>query len=480
MKLQRKNKYSKKVALGLGSILIGGMLASCSNVKANEVEVTPIITNTPSITSTPEPQISFINNKTGSFEDSFRKDNHYLENYHKISEDEINERLKDLDIKYKDFNINLGLITTIIVRDKDGFYKVIQTREYRDDKKGTYTFYDVFTDQKLCELPINLDFALDEYDKAIYIKPTDFINKAPCFDNYEIVEFGSATYATYFVIAHFQELIDEYGIGGETYWYSTDAYELWTKICNCYEFGTEFIDTNCTIGDLARAYVTCIPQELQIPSKKLGLEVSYSIEDKYEPMQLASIKEEDMRERIESLGIKNKDKDHSIHNIFALLVSDQDGNDRIIQIYEEHTQKDKNTFHLYDAFTEEYLCDFDINNLDLLINKYDRFVNVDISRFSNYSDAMNNFAIKAIGHTLYSIRYVEENLPELKEKDGIDYTISYDVEYAAFPGMLNIDSRVTTEKLAENYVTYVPLEMQVYSKDYEKNENNKVYKIHMK
>ena len=55
MKLQRKNKYSKKVALGLGSILIGGMLASCSNVKANEVEVTPTITNTPSITSTPEP-----------------------------------------------------------------------------------------------------------------------------------------------------------------------------------------------------------------------------------------------------------------------------------------------------------------------------------------------------------------------------------------------------------------------------------------
>ena len=52
--------------------------------------------------------------------------------------------------------------------------------------------------------------------------------------------------------------------------------------------------------------------------------------------------------------------------------------------------------------------------------------------------------------------------------------------YAAFLGELTNYSKITTEKLAENYVTYVPLEMQVYSKDYEKKENNKVYKIHMK
>lgn len=483
MKLQKNNKYKNKLAAGLSAIIIiSSALTGCGS---NDVGVTiPIetiepvsnedLTPTPSATlaPTPEMQKTYVNNKAGSFKDSFRKDNHYLENYHKISEEEVNERLKDLDIKYKDFNINLGLITTIVVVNKSGFYKVIQTREYRNDQRGTYTFYDVFTDQKLCELPIYLDFSLDEYNRASNIKPEDFINKAPCFDDYEIVEFGGASYGAYFAIAHFQELIDKYGIDGESYWYNTDAYDLWTETCNCYEVGQKFIDTNCTIEDLARAYVTCIPQELQIPSKKLGLFVSYNKEDKYEPMQLAK---EDITDRIESLQIKDKDKDYSVNNIFALLVTDKSGVDRIIQVYEEHTQKDMKTFHLYDVFTEEYLCDFDINNLNLTVNSYDRFLEADSSRFTNYSDAMDGFTIKAIGHTIYSVKYIEENIEAFRIRDGIYYTISYDPMYAAFPSGLTNDTRITTEKLAENYVTYVPLEMQVYSKDYKISENNKVY-----
>jgi hypothetical protein len=189
-------------------------------------------------------------------------------------------------------------------------------------------------------------------------------------------------------------------------------------------------------------------------------------------MQLAK---EDITDRIESLQIKDKDKDYSVNNIFALLVTDQSGVDRIIQVYEEHTQEDMKTFHLYDVFTEEYLCDFDINNLNLTVNSYDRFLEADSSRFTNYSDAMDGFTIKAIGHTLYSVKYIEENIEAFRIRDGIYYTISYDPMYAAFPSGLTNDTRITTEKLAENYVTYVPLEMQVYSKDYKISENNKVY-----
>ena len=108
-------------------------------------------------------------------------------------------------------------------------------------------------------------------------------------------------------------------------------------------------------------------------------------------------------------------------------------------------------------------------------NSYDRFLEADSSRFTNYSDAMDGFTIKAIGHTLYSVKYIEENIEAFRIRDGIYYTISYDPMYAAFPSGLTNDTRITTEKLAENYVTYVPLEMQVYSKDYKISENNKVY-----
>ena len=87
---------------------------------------------------------------------------------------------------------------------------------------------------------------------------------------------------------------------------------------------------------------------------------------------------------------------------------------------------------------------------------------------------MDGFTIKAIGHTLYSVKYIEENIEAFRNRDGIYYTISYDPMYAAFPSGLTNDTRITTEKLAENYVTYVPLEMQVYSKDYKISENNKI------
>ena len=156
MKLQRKNKYSKKVALGLGSILIGGMLAGCNNVKANEIDVTPIITNTPSITSTPEPTLTPRPTIAPS-----PTPIPIVE----ITGEELEKEIEELKIVDNKTKYRSSFFYYILFETKDGEVKIAFIRIMLKDDK-TIIILDAFTEEVL----FCYDKPFDDLQESILIK----------------------------------------------------------------------------------------------------------------------------------------------------------------------------------------------------------------------------------------------------------------------------------------------------------------------
>src|SRR5574344_933489 len=103
MKLQRNNKYTKRLTAGLASaILSASILVGCTNTQA----LTPTPTPTPiEIVEVEEKPII--------------KDVNYFFNYYKISDEEVEKRLEDYDIKHKDAKWCMVNIGTVLLEDKD-------------------------------------------------------------------------------------------------------------------------------------------------------------------------------------------------------------------------------------------------------------------------------------------------------------------------------------------------------------------------
>ena len=175
MKLQRKNKYSKKVALGLGSILIGGMLAGCNNVKANEIDATSTITNTPGITSTPEPTLTPRPTIAPS-----PTPIPIVE----ITGEELEKEKEQLKIVDNKTKYESSFFYYILFETKDGEVKIAFIRIMLKDDK-TIIILDAFTEEVL----FCYDKPFDDLQESILIKNLkDIYDENPYFIGSTIIE----------------------------------------------------------------------------------------------------------------------------------------------------------------------------------------------------------------------------------------------------------------------------------------------------
>ena len=122
--ITKNNKYAKKMAAGLGSLVVSlGILTGCNNTKNDAVipTETPVVTESQveveEVVQTPMPTPAPL---TISLEDP-----NYLSNYYKISDEEVTKRLKSLDIKNPSKTITMEKVGTLVLKDKNDDYKII-------------------------------------------------------------------------------------------------------------------------------------------------------------------------------------------------------------------------------------------------------------------------------------------------------------------------------------------------------------------
>ena len=251
MKLQRKNKYSKKIALGLGSILIGGMLASCSNVKANEIEVTPIITNTPSITSIPEPTPTPFVRPTLMPAPT-------LIPVVEITGEELEKEKEQLKIVDNKTKYESSFFYYILFETKDGEVKIAFIRIMLKDDK-TIIILDAFTEEVL----FCYDKPFDDLQESILIKNLKNIyDENPYFIGSTIIEINVFA----IIFNHY------YDLGIDT---SDNAFKLYEKYMRTDITNSD--DWKLTTEELAAVYINLVPKEFRI--KASDLNKNYENED---------------------------------------------------------------------------------------------------------------------------------------------------------------------------------------------------------
>ena len=152
-----------------------------------------------------------------------------------------------------------------------------------------------------------------------------------------------------------------------------------------------------------------------------------------------------------------------VSKVFTLVLENSNNEPKILLAFA--SSQDDINFKLYDLFTNEFLCDFNVKNIDnIQFSKNDRLIGYDESDCSNKSELLDNYYIKQIGLYDYSLSYVVENIDYFKNRDGIDYKIMSDAYFYVFPnGKQGVSMSI--EEYAEAYVTYTPEELQISSKN---------------
>ena len=466
MKLQRNNKYARRLTAGLGALVVSlGILTGCNNTK-NDVVMpteTPVVTETQveveEVVQTPEPTPAPL---TISLEDP-----NYLSNYYKISDEEVSKRLKNLDIKNPSKTITMEKVGTLVLKDKNDDYKIIQTGEYTDYENNIVTLYDIFTEEVLCSISLNdMDYDIGNPDVShcVYtnITPDMFTILNDSLNNYKIVEYGTVQYSTEFISKHFIELIDKYAPCVVDYTCNT-----WEQSFFLFpDEGINYSDIEYPISKIAENYVINVPIEFQIASKELNLS-SNNIENKYNDYDIS---DEELQDRISKLGIVNGNSIVNVDEVMTLVLEDSNKESKIVLAF--ISSQGGNDFALYDLFTDEFLCTFRVReNEKIQLSNNNRFINYGENDFYNKSELLNNYSIKQMGLYDYSLSYVIENIDYFRNRDGIDYQIINDPYYNVFPADSNITS-MSIEEYAEAYVTYTPEELQISCKELS-NSNNK-------
>ena len=150
----------------------------------------------------------------------------YGENSYTHSKVELEEKLKSLDIKYLKETITMNCVGTLVARDKDGNYKIIQTLEYIDDDANVMRIYDI-SEELLCGINIDdIDFSQNDLGKYYKMDSSLFTPKCEYLEGNPIYEYGSAAYAVLFIQEHFDDIIAKYAEAGKVYSYQvTDQYK---------------------------------------------------------------------------------------------------------------------------------------------------------------------------------------------------------------------------------------------------------------
>ena len=398
--------------------------------------------------------------KQSALKESLR-DVNYFSNYFNISNEELQKRLNDIDIKNPEKVITLNKVGTLILKGINGDYKIIQTGEYSDFENSKLVLYDLFTEEIICSINASdMDYSIGDFDvshgKYENIDTNKFTDISSNLGDYEIVEYGTVQYAIEFIVKHFNELLSNYAPLDA--YYTVDTIEQNNYLVKD-EMGKYYEEISRTIYELAENYVRNIPYEFQIASKDLDLS-SNKLEYKY---NVYSISEEEKQKRLSKLEMIASKEVIDVSKVFTLVLENSNNEPKILLAFA--SSQDDINFKLYDLFTNEFLCDFNVKNIDnIQFSKNDRLIGYDESDCSNKSELLDNYYIKQIGLYDYSLSYVVENIDYFKNRDGIDYKIMSDAYFYVFPnGKQGVSMSI--EEYAEAYVTYTPEELQISSKN---------------
>ena len=405
--------------------------------------------------------------KQSALKESLR-DVNYFSNYFNISNEELQKRLNDIDIKNPEKVITLNKVGTLILKGINGDYKIIQTGEYSDFENSKLVLYDLFTEEIICsinasDMNYNVGNLDENYGKYVNINISGFNILNEKLNGYKIDEYGTVQYAIEFIVKHFNELLSNYAPLDA--YYTVDTIEQNNYLVRD-EMGKYYEEISRTIYELAENYVRNIPYEFQIASKDLNLS-SNRLEYKY---NVYSISEEEKQKRLSKLEMIASKEVIDVSKVFTLVLENSNNEPKILLAFA--SSQDDINFKLYDLFTNEFLCDFNVKNIDnIQFSKNDRLIGYDEKDFSNKSELLDNYYIKQIGLYDYSLSYVVENIDYFKNRDGINYKIMSDAYFYVFPnGKQGVSMSI--EEYAEAYVTYTPEELQISSK-YLKISNDK-------
>ena len=453
MKLQKNNKYARKITAGLGSLVVSlGILTGCNSSNVFPSKDTVVIETI---------------NSNEHLKSSLNDPN-YFSNYFNISEEELQDRLSNLDIKNSNETISLDMVGTLVLKNNKEEYKIIQTGEYSDFENSKLVLYDLFTEEIICsinasDMNYNVGNLDENYGKYVNINISGFNILNEKLNGYKIDEYGTVQYAIEFIVKHFNELLSNYAPLDA--YYTVDTIEQNNYLVRD-EMGKYYEEISRTIYELAENYVRNIPYEFQIASKDLNLS-SNRLEYKY---NVYSISEEEKQKRLSKLEMIASKEVIDVSKVFTLVLENSNNEPKILLAFA--SSQDDINFKLYDLFTNEFLCDFNVKNIDnIQFSKNDRLIGYDEKDFSNKSELLDNYYIKQIGLYDYSLSYVVENIDYFKNRDGINYKIMSDAYFYVFPnGKQGVSMSI--EEYAEAYVTYTPEELQVSYKDL-KNTNDK-------
>lgn len=436
MKLQRNNKYSRKITSGIATILLmSSVLCGC-----NKIETT--------------------NDISTNIVEEVKDENYYL-NYYKITDEERLERLKELDIKYPNASHLGQYLKTLVVKDND-VYKILPVIELWDLNNNKSIFYDLFTEEKLFEYPFNdVKEITAEVNKEYgdYISGYDFNkiqNAIPYFKDKEIVEFGVCFYAETFLKKHLNEFSEKDGI----------EYKINMDDIIEYFYDIPFNPDNMLINtyDYADNYVTTVPVENQVTSKELGLESTYREEDKYSDYW--KISKEEIEEKLNDFDIFNEEFQMNASKIQTLILKDSDNNYKVMNVCMDILNS--KVLEVYDVYSGTHLFDLLLTG-KMAYDKIDEeYVNIDLNNIYNAIPYFEDKEIVKIDNLLGTVHFVENNYNYFVNTDNINYKplensyyfyIHYNEEYS----LGNI--YMSKKDYAKYYIISVPEDLQVSTKD---------------
>lgn len=249
MKLEKNNKYSgKKILSTLKAVILSStLLMGCGSVKAEEIESAPV--------ATPIPEIVL----------SQSTDNIDYFDFMDITDEEINKRISEIDIKNPDKICNMNYVKTVVTIDDNGDYQVLLTSIVEDEMVAD--FYDVFTEKYLFTLKNSNGFYYENENSYYYDMDLSNIDeKTPYFDDKEIVAIGDNYAMIYFVNDYLNEVKQQIGLKYNTLpnKYYDCIYEYYNSIIDGDFYETPNYELNFSISELAKQYVRFLPNELRM------------------------------------------------------------------------------------------------------------------------------------------------------------------------------------------------------------------------
>ena len=462
MRLYSCNRLYTKMITSV--VLVSTILSGCSSNTGAQDE--PLVTAEvePVATATVEPLETAEIAEDNGIHDIEKNQKYYL-NYYKIGDNERARRMERLDIKYPD-SVHWSIyIKTIIVEDH-GTYKVIPALEIWDLNKQKSVFYDLFTEEKLFDFPLDeeTDYETDYY--GYYKKGFDIDkieNAISYFDDKAIIEFGVCFYAETFFEKHIHDFRIRDGIDYEIN--MDDIIEYYYNI----PFNSD--EMMLITSEYAENYVTTVPLENQVTTEELGLTCTYNREeDRY--FDFWKISNEEVRERASEYDLKNGEDKVSPESIYTLVIKDAEDNYKLM-----HTimTDDGKTMSFYDFYTLIHLFDAPITStfyykVKSQENHY--FEGIDLNSIKKAIPYFDDKKIEKVDFYIETNNFLSERLEELSKKDGIDYKCPEQSYYYQLIPPTEAETSMSTlfysrTALLNNYLRTVPLDMQVGRKDLE-------------